>query len=103
MVKARVRVSGVEHQTIIVARAGWSTAEPAPSSVAASTAVTAVEANPRQSAPTAPRTEAATTTGSGPRRSITRPTTGRTTSAAIANAARTNPAVPAPSPRTCAT
>ncbi len=48
MVKARVRVSGVEHQTIIVARAGWSTAEPAPSSVAASTAVTAVEANPRE-------------------------------------------------------
>lgn len=101
--KARVRVAVLEHQTSIVARAGCMTAVPAPSTAADSTAAGTLLANPRAAAPTEARTEATASTGNGPRRSMARPVNGRTASAAIAKAARTTPAVPAPRSCTCAT
>ncbi len=103
MAKARDRVDVVEHHTIIVASAGWITAMPAPNTAAdAKIAATPVE-SAMPSEPTEARTVPATATGSGPRRSTTRPVKGSTTSAATANSASTVPAVLAPRPRTCAT
>lgn len=103
MAKARVRVVLVEERTSRVASAGCMTAAPAPSTAADSTAVTTPLAKPSDATPTDATTEAAMSTGSGPRRSMTRPVNGRTTSAAMAKTASTTPAVPAPRPRTCAT
>lgn len=103
MVKARVRVDGVEHQTIIVAKEGCITAVPAPSRAADSTTVTTFTESPMLIAPTAASAAAPTRTGSGPLRSMRRPVKGRTTRAATAKTASTAPAVLEPSPRTCDT
>ncbi|CAM5249986.1 hypothetical protein SXANM310S_04317 [Streptomyces xanthochromogenes] len=103
MAKARVRVAGPEHQTIIVASAGCITAVPAPSSAAEATAAGTLVAKPMLSAPTEASSAAPTSTGSGPRRSMTRPVNGSTRSAAMAKTASTTPAVDAPRSRTWAT
>ncbi len=100
---ARDRVSGPEQSTIIVARAGCMTACPAPSAAADSSTVGALADRPRPSEPTAAVSRAASSTGRGPRRTIARPASGSTISAATAKTARTIPAVTGPSPRTCAT
>lgn len=98
--KARVRVDGLEHQTIIVASAGCITAVPAPSNAADRTTVETPADSPMLMEPAAASTAAPTSTGSGPRRSITRPVKGRTTSAATAKTASTTPAVLEPRSRT---
>ncbi len=103
MANARDRVSMVEQSTIIVASAGCITACPAPRADADSSTAAAPLDSPRAIAPIAAVTSAASSTGSGPRRTIARPAKGSTTSAATAKTASTRPAVMAPSPRTCAT
>ncbi len=84
--------SGVEHHTIIVASAGCSTAGcPHPAPPRRLTPSAHCSRAPARPHPTEATTEAATSTGSGPRRSMARPVKGRTTSAAMAKAASTMP------------
>lgn len=103
MANARERVAGDEHQTMSVARAGWITDIPVPSSAAAAMTSASVDARPIPADPAAAAAEPTTTTGSGPRRSMIRPVNGSATRAARAKTASTTPAVLAPRSRTRAT
>ncbi len=101
--KARVRVPGVEHHTIIVASAGCMTACPAPSARADSRIGTMPVESPSDRAPADAATAAPMTTGTGPRRSMTRPVRGSATRALTAKATNALVAAMEPRPRTCAT